>query len=309
MTADGRIPPQPSSVQAQVISDDRRLPLAVTDHRPRLVSWTGQRAFLDIAASGCGTGCRYCYIAAPRAAQRLQSSAVMDQALEQLVGDSRFRPGVGGSLITLSPNTEPFKTTDSEALTNRILTALLPLGNSIQLATKERIPESTLAIADHHAHSKRQLVIFLSMTSLRLAAHLEPEAAPVAERVQNVSRVRQRRCTACVYIKPFLPVARAEVGQFVELLLPHSPELVCVGVLYRHAWTGDRHLSHPMRADFYATAVSSAQQEFCATLERQLGAHVFLTSTCVSSYLVDKEPPVPVWRDYPQLCVRCRACG
>jgi hypothetical protein len=60
------------------------------------------------------------------------------QLVEELVDDPRFVHDRAGTILTLGPDTEPFKTPRSNWCA--LLTELLPLGNPIQFSTKEVLP-------------------------------------------------------------------------------------------------------------------------------------------------------------------------
>jgi hypothetical protein len=93
--------------------------------------------------------------------------------VEELVDDPRFVHGRAGTILTLGPDTEPFKTPRSTELVRALLTELLPLGNPIQLSRKEVLP---IGIREslRDAPDPAQIVVFTSFTTFARATELEP---------------------------------------------------------------------------------------------------------------------------------------
>jgi DNA repair photolyase len=285
-----------------------------------LLTWDVGRAFLDLARSGCGSGCTYCYIDAPLGTQILATMVDVDNALELLMTDPRFARGPSGTLISISPGSEPLKSSQSLALVLRMLQALLPFGNPVQIPTKEPVPTSLVKCLDKYARYAHQVVIFVSLSTISNASRLEPHAAPIETRLANAQTLRGHSCHSCAYIKPFLRSALGEVDDFVTFLNRAAFDSICVGMRYyadksksaartSHALPVSSR-PHPIKPDHLSQGLSQHLLNFYRQL--RLGCAptpVFLTSPCVNAYLLDREPPIPVWRDLPTLCVQCRTCG
>ncbi|MEV5411238.1 hypothetical protein AB0K60_20650 [Thermopolyspora sp. NPDC052614] len=298
----------------------------------QLLSWDRGRVFLDIARRGCGSACRYCYISAPEAPQEPATPDDVLDAAERLTKDDRYQAGARGTVISLSPNSEPFRSAASTLLVMTALSRLLVNGNPIQIPTKESVPAELLRLVDAEAKSDDQVVFFISLATMNRAESLEPGAAAIEDRLANAARLRRHRCRSCAYIKPFLKAAIHELGDFAARLRAARFDCVCVGMRYRArlrttadvvvpvAHVADRggtspayetySRPHPVHSGYVAERIGPDLRDFYETLRTACApTPVFLTSTCVSSFLLDREPPLPVWRELPQLCVNCRSCG
>lgn len=290
----------------------------------RLLTWKAGRVFVDFSSKGCGSGCRYCYIQDPVAAATYLGEAEFAQLVDELVDNPNFVPGRLGTLVSISPGTEPLKTAKSQDYLAALLERLLPFGNPVQLPTKEVVPDWLAALARESVQYAGQLVLFLSLATATRASYLEPGAAPVMDRLKNAELVRGTGIRSCAYIKPFLQSAYGEIDEFAELINETVPDFLCVGMRY-HA---ERSLAarnpairraasiplagtpHPAKGGFVATGVTRELNLFADALARLCSPiPVFLTSTCVSGFAADREPPLPVWQSMPSLCVRCRSCG
>jgi DNA repair photolyase len=303
------------------LSDVATMPGALMrSPKSNLLTWDRGRVFIDVASSGCGSGCSYCYIDAPSGTQILASTAEVDQALECLENDPRFVPGPQGSLVSLSPNSDPFKSPASTVFALKILRAVLPLGNPVQIPTKEIIPGPLTKCLDELSQSDRQTVIFVSLSSIKNGAQLEPNAASVQDRLRNAKLLRGHRCQSCAYIKPFLRSANAELDSFVESLNNAAFDLICVGMRYSAQRTQPRLAPaaqpvlsggpHPTKDRQVAHGLTPDLIHFHRQLSyRCAPTPVFLTSPCVNAFALDREPSIPVWKELPSLCISCRSCG
>ena len=199
------------------------------------VTWAVGRVFVDVASSGCGSGCSYCYIDAPAAQQITLAAEDVEAITHQLVASDRFVPGSRGTLVSLSPNSEPFKSEESVEAVSRILQTVLPLGNPIQIPTKEIVPQKIVDILDRLATDERQVVIFISLSSFDSAHRLEPHAAPLSQRLYNGTIIHGHKAQSCAYIKPFLASALSEIDSFVEAINSSQFDVACVGMRYAAA--------------------------------------------------------------------------
>ena len=95
------------------------------------------RIFIDICQRGCGNGCAYCYVETNNESQVLLDMIQIEQICEYIKNHVECR----NRIISLCPNTEPLKTTESIRMILYIIKFFLPLGCYIQISTKERVPE------------------------------------------------------------------------------------------------------------------------------------------------------------------------
>ena len=134
------------------------------------------RAFLSISHKGCGSGCNYCYISDPLGPQQLHEPAEIAALCDELIYSPTFKPGREGTLISLTPETEPFKTVASTSLIIQIVRTLAALGNPLQVSTKEIVPPEVYDWIDEASAYRGQVTIFTSMASLSLSERIEPYA-------------------------------------------------------------------------------------------------------------------------------------
>jgi len=169
-------------------------PLVVTDDT-RLVAYDlrTNRVFIGVAESGCGTNCAYCYIPNPGGPQILYPSQSIVWAVEKLV--SIIQLGREGTLISLCPDTEPFK---SQASTSRVLSVLgrvMPLGNPIQISTKERVSDRVMGQIAALQEYPGQVVLFTSCVTVSGYKLVEPGAPAPSVRFSNFTTARSSGIT------------------------------------------------------------------------------------------------------------------
>jgi DNA repair photolyase len=271
-----------------------------------LLSWAGDRVFIDVASAGCGSGCTYCYISHPNGAQVVASRDDVHAAVENLLEDTRFHPGALGTIISLSPSSEPFKSSESTDRTSQVLRKVIPLGNPVQIATKERVAARVwAAIADAQVQTG-QVVVFISVSTLRKTAALEPQAALPAIRFLNFEAGRTAGIRTCLYVKPFLAQTSRELDAFVHVVEEHRPDAVCVGILYTNNPTHKQ--GHPVFTEWTSPGMPESGTAFRTAVART-GVPTFYNAGCVNAYFLDRRPAVPIWSKFPQLCVGCRPCA
>ncbi|MDQ1295933.1 MAG: hypothetical protein QG608_3820 [Actinomycetota bacterium] len=290
----------------------------------RPLVWEHGRFFVDIATDGCGSGCSYCYLSEPGKPAAYLSKNQVSALLHNLISHSGFVPGRHGTLVSLSPGTEPLKNSVAVRNTRMILEKVLPLGNPVQLPTKERIPDLIIDVADSSTQFPGQLVVFLSLATMTRSPQLEPGTAGIIDRLKNIELLRGTGLRISAYIKPFLRSAVEELDHFVTTLNKSQPDSICVGMRYHveHRDIRQAHLAgpsrafplrgekHPVKTTCTAEGVTPELISFSKILRQRCAPiPVFLTSTCVSAYSADREPPQQIWNTLPALCVRCRSCG
>ena len=295
-----------------MVAERERGLVPVTQLYPRNITSIPGRVFLDISASGCSSGCSYCYISGPTRPQVLLSHQELDASITQLDELRIVDVGPKGTLISLCPNTEPFKTPLSTELLLRVLHRILPWKNAVQISTKEVIPPAVLEEIDSLAAFPGQVVLFTSCSTISRASVIEPGAAPPSERFRNFGTAKAlgaRKVVSCLYVKPFLPVTQRDQSAFIEVLQTLRPDAACVGILYQKtdkpAVTALRHPAHP---ELGSGGIKVQMKEFGTALSQSVGLPVFYTSPCVSAWARNWYPTPRVWYDFPELCVGCRDC-
>jgi len=284
-----------------------------SSHTPRNVRFleTAQmpgRVFVNITTHGCGSGCSYCYIDGPTQSQNQLSHAEIVSSLDWLRRHPRFQQGPSGTVISLCPDTEPFKTTTSAQRIGWILQRVLPWGNRIQIATKEQVPAEILMAIERHRAALRQVVLFTTITTISRAKSIEPHAAAPDARAKNFESCRLASVVSCLYIKPFLPATAHDYTAFAELAGKARPDAICVGVLYKSTDVGQP-LTHPVHGRMQSPGLEPSCLAFAERLKRDTQVPVFHTAVCVSAWASASLAAPRIWLDYPELCVGCRDCA
>ncbi|MBD9490504.1 hypothetical protein [Ensifer sp. ENS11] len=267
----------------------------------------GDRVFINITKRGCGSGCSYCYIDSPAGPQVFIDDLALSGSAEALLQSPFFRPGRNGTIVSLCPDSEPFKDKRSTEKIICVLRAVLSLGNPVQIPTKERAPEAVLEVISTYAYPN-QVVLFTSFSSLGKASKIEPHAAPVAERIRNFASARNHGVFACMYLKPFLPATLKDLDYVLEILEKERPDAVCVGMLYTTTQQKDPAYTHPVHGSLTARPLDADFNKFVAALKKQGLVPLFHSSVCVTAWALDRIPTPHIWREYPALCVNCRNC-
>ena len=95
------------------------------------------RLFFNISSSACASRCRYCYVptgrSQPLAMENLRS------AVDELQAHPSFDRGDHGTIVTLGGNTDLFRERDTTDALLAALSLLAPLGNPMQISTKEPV--------------------------------------------------------------------------------------------------------------------------------------------------------------------------
>ena len=216
----------------------------------------GDRVFVNITTAGCGSGCSYCYIVRPNGPQTFIDTLTLQSTADSLLRCDDFIEGQMGTIISLCPDSDPFKSEESTERFESVLQQLIPLGNPIQIPTKEVYPKSTLALINRLQRGN-QVVAFTSFSSLSKASKIEPRAASVDERFSNFQRCRDYGVFGCLYLKPFLPGTIADLGEFVSRANAARPDALCVGILYSTSDKGDdAQYNHPVHVGLSANSSS-----------------------------------------------------
>lgn len=264
------------------------------------------RVFVNITSEGCGSGCSYCYVTNFRGPQVFLSADDVDDSVEQMLKDPRFQPGPYGTIVSFCPDTEPFKNEQSTRLVLRAARRLLPLGNPVQFSTKEIVPDEVLRVVGAQATGPDQVVFFLSATSVTAADRIEPHAAPIPDRLANIARLRAAGLRSCLYVKPFLPATHKDCDQFIEAVRTHRPDAVVVGILYTAREEPGR--LHPVHQGLSSRGIDQRFADFVDRMKATTSTPLFHSASCVTSWLLDREPSPRIRIRFPELCVACRGC-
>src|SRR5579859_7927603 len=122
------------------------------------------RVFVN-PALGCASKCRFCYIEELGFTALKLSSFTGHDVRSELLKNPRFFPGRCGTLISFSPDAEPF---DKRVLakTLEFIESLSPLGNPMQIATRRKIERNIARRIADTLDYPNQLTIFVSNSTI-----------------------------------------------------------------------------------------------------------------------------------------------
>jgi DNA repair photolyase len=277
------------------------------------------RFFIDVTKEGCPCGCLYCYVDHIAGNEALLDENELAMLPKQIMAHPDYAPGPHGTLFAFGSHSDLFRT---PRLFERLLSALkavAPLGNPIQISTKQFVrPDWVARLAAARAF-RTQIVIFVSCATIRQLALYEPGTASLAKRFASFDSLHTWDIPTCFYIKPCLPgVTDREIFAFVETIRAIRPDIVCVGSLYLNAQIVarlqlsqvpalDEDRKHPLMTN--SMGAIDPMPEFVNALQTAFPQNPILkNSACVVAYINGVPCPIHVWERFPQLCVECQDC-
>lgn len=270
------------------------------------VAFRDSRVFVPLAYTGCGVGCKYCYISAPSEAARPLPPVHVKRLLRQ-VGERIARTQRDDLIMAIGSDTEIGVSPD---IVNNVVTCLefaAKHGLAVQIATKFPLPAVLRDALESWPLRNTPPVIFTTITTLAISSRIEPNAPSPVERAKNFS-VRRTAWQSYALVKPFLPTSQEDKNSLLELLAASRPDGVVVGVRYRRRHSAaDRGDPHPVAGDWIATLPSEPARIFVRQLD-DLGLRVFMNTQCASSWHDLRLDSTIVRDKYPHLCVRCGRC-
>lgn len=276
------------------------------------ITKTNNRFFIDVGKN-CGSGCSYCYLEGNDVNQRVFEKKYFLDSLNSISLDNDYRNGKEGSIITLSPNTEPFKTQKSINLVKEVLAKFCQLRNRIQIATKEKISEKIFKYINKKMQYKKQVLLSVSMPITSKQKTIEPFTADIDERLNNLKLAKDYKVATSLYIKPILKETINDRDKFIEIAKDYNPDFICVGMKYKKRDKEDKgfdtlyknksHYKHLMELPSNSQITS-----FTNELRKRTGYIVFNCSVCIMAELNQSYPIPMIWREFPELCVECKNC-
>lgn len=261
-------------------------------------NFVDNRVFIDIA-SGCGNNCSYCYISNKNQKQIVFNQEQLDLLGENILKNENFLSGSKGTLLSFSPHTEPFKNNVSIKAMIYILKKFLPLGNRVQIATKEVITEEFIDFVKKNVVDVNQVSVFISISKVLGYRDAEPFAASINSRFENIEICKRNGIKNCLYVKPFLISKSEEMKKLAECIDFYDPDAICIGVYYNEN-VEKRGKSHPTEKRLYSYGISFDMIKFMDFYN--YNKPIFLTSSCVISYFNNCCNNVDIPYD---LCVEC----
>ena len=284
-----------------------------TDDPPNIAHWSEKvtirygRAFIPLASSGCGVGCKYCYITRPDGVVSALSVSRMRELLQIVEAYMDKRPKAPRPILAIGCDTEIGM---SQAVLDNAMICLefaakyrLP----VQISTKFPLAWSLRQKLDNWPLADSPPVVFTTITTVSLSARLEPNAPSPAERSTNFGQ-HSPSWLSYALIKPFFPTSRDDKLALLELLTQSRPDGIVVGVRYRHKEilnvVDD---VHPIANDWVAVPPTASARQFVMQLTG-VGFRVFMNTQCVSAWINASSHGIIVKKKYPHLCVNCGNC-
>lgn len=188
---------------------------------------SSERIFLNTTI-GCNAKCKYCYLPSLQKdtdSQRYKQS--VDRVYEDLIKMSCYIGGEDGTILSLGCYSECM---DAENLqqTRELLREIIPLGNRIQLATKQNIPEYMAKEIAELRKYESQVTIYISMPTVSYIEDIEPGTVPFKMRIFNLEICKKYEVPVVLYIKPFLKgITDGDLDKYVEIIQEyHIPVVV-----------------------------------------------------------------------------------
>lgn len=279
------------------------------------ISYATGRFFIDIAISGCGSACTYCYVKDAHENQILIDKADLVESLKCLINSPYFVKGKQGSIISLCPNTEPFKSKDSANLVLCILESFLPIGNPIQISTKESIPSEILEASQNLCIFQRQVFLHISTSCISKMNIIEPFASPIDIRFENFDRIKfYDKLTSCFYIKPFNNNTFKDLDKYIDLINYYKPDVVCVGIDFKKTTILDKpcdllYHSKEVVEKVLDRDIATKIALFRKRIEDKTLIPVFHSSTCIISKFINSTTNSNIKVVAPRLCIKCGGCS
>lgn len=248
---------------------------------PSFVFYGKNRVFIDIAKNGCGSACDYCYVPTSRIKQTLLSESEIHIICKSVYDDESYSSNL---IISLCPNTEPLKSEASSKLSFQIAKYFLPLGNPLQIATKEAISCEYLHELNELCVQNNQLIINISLPTIK-TSRMEPFACNLKDRLSNIKKIKiYPNLSSCLYIKPFLHQTFLEKEAYKKIINQIEPDSVCVGVHFGQKIQSNRILSvnqEEIENTLYGSQNTTELFQFADYIANQTNKDIYFSSVCI----------------------------
>jgi DNA repair photolyase len=283
------------------------------------------RVFVN-PALGCASKCRFCYIEELGFTALKLSPFSGDDVKRELLKTPEFFPGRQGTLISLSPNTEPF---DNRVLAKTLeyIASLSTLGNPMQIATRRKIERDTARKIVDSLEYPHQLTLFVSSCTITYHDTIEPGTTTPAKRFETFGVCRDEGLPTCLYLKPVIPgVTIKDVDAYIRVINQYAIQYCCVGILYANdallrQMNGVLHkiglaeidsargnLSLPFIEDLYQVGNIEDVLELEEAL-KVAPCTIHRTSSCVVADILNIASAQAIWIQFPALCIQCQDCA
>ena len=160
-----------------------------------------QRIFINTTL-GCHAECKYCYLPDIQTDSEILSTT-SEAVINLLKSDSCFVKGENGTVISIGCYSECMDR-DNEPKTKEILEYLMPLGNYIQLATKQNLSDAIINTIIRKRSFEQQVSVYISLPTISQIPNLEKGTASFTARIENIRKCINNSIPVALYIKPFL---------------------------------------------------------------------------------------------------------
>lgn len=167
----------------------------------RYVYGNKERVFVNTAL-GCDANCIYCYLPELKEGKDIEYISA-EELINLVVSAPYFVEGEQGTIISIGCYSECLNKKNMNK-TKKILEYFLPLGNYIQLATKQEVPREIIDTIFYKRKFAEQASIYISMPTISGIKELEKGTAEYNARINNIERCKKREISVVLYVKPFL---------------------------------------------------------------------------------------------------------
>ena len=196
----------------------------------KYVYGTRQRIFINTAL-GCNADCKYCYM--PKLGYKKKKEMISGELAVQLVKNMAcFVSGEKGTILSIGCYSECL---DEENLneTKKILKEVLPVGNPVQLATKQIIREEVCDLIKKYRNYNEQMNVYISMPTISKISQIEPGTLSAKGRIENIKKCIKYSIPVVLYIKPFLEkITGNDLENYVEIVKKYKIPVVVGPYLY-----------------------------------------------------------------------------
>ena len=191
---------------------------------------TSERIYVNTAI-GCNACCKYCYM--PKLGHKKKEKTISgEMAVQQVLNMTCFSPGKNGTVLSLGCYSECLDLQNMKE-TETVVQGLLPLGNRIQLATKQIVTEHFLEIIKRYQMYDEQMHIYISMPTISLIEQLESGTALANQRITNIENCIRHNIPVVLYIKPFLEnITESDLEKYIKIVRKYRIPAVVGGYLY-----------------------------------------------------------------------------
>lgn len=290
------------------------------------------RVFINPAV-GCSSRCAFCYIGSLGFSNLVPSTVSGADIKALLLENQQFVLGLNGTIISISPDTEPF---DDKVVSISLdyISSMSKLGNPMQVSTRRQLDKTLIKQIVNSLAYPNQLTLFVSSISITYHDKFEQKTTIPAKRFETFGACQSEGLPVCLYIKPVIPnITIIDKDEYVRVINHYSVPFCCVGEFYvdpsilSHVNSVLRSINAPEIKDgpgkynspftnelHQITDLNSEDNLSSSVLELEqyikdkTSTKVHRTSTCVMSNSLNIPSAERKWITYPHLCVQCQDC-